>query len=70
MPVREANEPRERSDSEAIWSPDADFHRSEARIENRAYRIRVWDIVYRGLVTRLHRQIMGHFYQIFDVFYW
>ena len=52
MPVREANEPRERSDSGAIWSPVADFHRSEARIENRANRVRVWDIVYRGLVTR------------------
>ena len=26
---------------EAIWSPDADFHRSEARHENRAYKARV-----------------------------
>lgn len=31
MPVREANEPRERSDSEAIWSPDADFYRSASK---------------------------------------
>ena len=52
MPVRKANEPRECSDSEAILSPDADFHRSEARVENRANRVRAWKIVYRGMVTR------------------
>jgi hypothetical protein len=32
MPVRKANEPRERSDSEAIWSPDADFYRSVSKV--------------------------------------